>query len=67
MTANREAIADVANPLGLDGIEYIEYDAQNDRQRAQEMLDYSGGDITVPTLVVDGEYLQSGWGDPPRG
>jgi len=24
-TIEREAIADVANPLGLDGIEFIEY------------------------------------------
>jgi glutaredoxin len=49
------------------GIELIEYDAQNDPQRQREMLDYSGGDITVPAIVVDGAYVQSGWGDPPRG
>ena len=50
-----------------NGIEFIEYDAQNDRERQKEMLEFSGGDITVPTIVIDGEYIQSGWGDPPRG
>ena len=49
------------------GIEFVEYDAQNDKQRQQEMLDFSGGDLVVPCIVIDGEYVQSGWGDPPRG
>ena len=48
-------------------IEFIEYDAQNDLERQKEMLEFTGGDVTVPAIVVDGEYVQSGWGDPPRG
>jgi glutaredoxin len=48
-------------------IEFIEYDAQNNKQRQQEMLDYSGGDLVVPCIVVGGEYVQSGWGEPLRG
>ena len=31
------------------------------------MFGYSGGDPTVPVIVVDGKYVQSGWGSPPRG
>ena len=50
-----------------NNIEFIEYDAQNDKLRQREMLDYSGGDVTVPCIVQDGEYVGSGWGDPPRG
>ena len=50
-----------------NNIEFIEYDAQNDKQRQKEMLDYSGGNIVVPCIILDGEYVQSGWGDPPRG
>jgi glutaredoxin len=50
-----------------NGIEFTEYDAQNDKQRQREMLEYTGGDVTVPAIVKDGVYLQSGWGDPPRG
>ncbi len=48
-------------------IEFIEYDAQNDKARQKEMLEYSGGDLIVPAIVENGEYVQSGWGDPPRG
>ncbi|PYT00785.1 MAG: hypothetical protein DMF63_05625 [Acidobacteria bacterium] len=50
-----------------NNIPFIEYDAQTDPSRRREMLEYSGGDITVPTIIEDGEYIQSGWGDPPRG
>ncbi|MCA1816471.1 MAG: glutaredoxin [Acidobacteria bacterium] len=49
------------------GVAFTEYDAQNDRARRKEMFDYSGGDPTVPAVVVDGVYKGSGWGDPPRG
>lgn len=50
-----------------EGIAFTEHDAQNDLVRQKEMLDLSGGDLVVPCIVVDGEYVQSGWGDPPRG
>lgn len=50
-----------------NNISYVEYDAQNDRQRRKEMFDFSGGDPTVPCIVLNGKYVQSGWGDPPRG
>jgi glutaredoxin len=46
---------------------YRRYDAQNDRAARDRMLAYSAGDPTVPVIVVDGVYLQSGWGSPPRG
>lgn len=49
------------------GVEFIEYDAQNDKQRQREMLEYSGGDLVVPCIVDNGAYIGSGWGDPPRG
>ena len=50
-----------------NGIAFTEYDAQNDRERQREMLDISAGDITVPCIVENGEYVQSGWGTPLRG
>jgi glutaredoxin 3 len=50
-----------------EGVKWTEYDAQNDRARRKEMLAYSGGDPTVPCIVRDGQYVGSGWGDPPRG
>ncbi len=49
------------------GTAYERYDAQNDRKARERMLVYSAGDPTVPVIVVDGAYLQSGWGSPLRG
>ncbi len=49
------------------GIEFVEHDAQNDRKHQSEMLRISGGSRVVPCIVQDGELVQSGWGDPPRG
>ncbi len=49
------------------GIAFTECDAQNDKLRQKEMLEYSGGDLTVPCIVENGAYVGSGWGDPPRG
>jgi glutaredoxin len=49
------------------GVAWTEYDAQNDRARRVEMLAYSGGDPTVPCIVEGGKYVQSGFGEPPRG
>jgi glutaredoxin 3 len=49
------------------GTRYIVHDAQNDRGERKRMFEYTGGDPTVPAIVVDGVYVQSGWGRPPRG
>jgi len=50
-----------------EGIPFIEYDAQTDPARRAEMLSFSGGDPTVPSIVENGKFKGSGWGDPPRG
>jgi glutaredoxin 3 len=49
------------------GTPYVTHDAQNDRAARERMFSYTGGDPTVPAIVVDGRYVQSGWGKPPRG
>jgi glutaredoxin 3 len=49
------------------GIAYVAHDAQNDRNVRRRMFGYTKGDPTVPAIVVDGSYVQSGWGSPPRG
>lgn len=49
------------------GYPYQVYDAQNDPAHRAAMFAYTGGDPTVPAIVVDGVYVQSGWGSPPRG
>lgn len=50
-----------------NGISFIEYDAQTDKARRKEMLEITGGDLTVPAIVENGVWKGSGWGDPPRG
>jgi glutaredoxin len=50
-----------------NNINFTEYDAQNDKARQREMLAFSGGDLVVPCIVENGEYVQSGWGEPPKG
>jgi glutaredoxin len=50
-----------------EGVPYTDYDAQNDRARRAEMFGFSGDDPTVPCIVKDGKFVQSGWGDPLRG
>ena len=49
------------------GIYFKEYNAQDDKARQREMLEFSAGDVTVPCIVDNGVYIGSGWGDPPRG
>ena len=48
-------------------IAYAVHDAQNDLALRKRMFEYTGGDPTVPAIVIDGTYVQSGWGSPPRG
>ncbi|HKP68578.1 MAG TPA: glutaredoxin [Pyrinomonadaceae bacterium] len=48
-------------------IAFIEYDAQNDKKHQKDMLAFTSGDPTVPAIVDNGKFIQSGWGDPPRG
>jgi glutaredoxin 3 len=49
------------------GISYTKHDAQNDRKARAAMFAYTDNDPTVPAIVIDGAYVQSGWGHPPRG
>jgi len=50
-----------------NSIPFVEYDAQNDKDRQEEMLKFTNGDTVVPAFVEDGVYKGSGWGEPPRG
>jgi glutaredoxin 3 len=50
-----------------NSISFVEFDAQNDMRRQREMLQFSDGDLVVPCIIENGEYVQSGWGNPLRG
>jgi glutaredoxin 3 len=49
------------------GTAYVAHDAQNDPEARKRMFAYTGADPTVPAIVVNGAYVQSGWGTPPQG
>ncbi len=50
-----------------EGINYTAYDAQNDESFREQMFHYTKNDPTVPAIIIDGKYIQSGWGSPPHG
>lgn len=50
-----------------EGIPYTAYDADNDDAQRDAMFRFTKDDPTVPAIVINGEYIQSGWGSPPRG
>jgi len=49
------------------GYPYVLHDAQNDLTLRKTMFAYTKDDPTVPAIVIDGTYVQSGWGKPLRG
>jgi len=49
------------------GVAYTLYDAQNDPVARARMFALTDNDPTVPAIVIDGQYVQSGWGRPPTG
>ncbi|HKE04491.1 MAG TPA: glutaredoxin [Blastocatellia bacterium] len=43
------------------GVQFEERNAQDNLKYRKEMFAYSDNDPTVPVIVVDGVYKQSGW------
>jgi len=49
------------------GVAAVVHDAQNDAAERRRMFSHTGDDPTVPAIIINGRYVQSGWGTPPRG
>lgn len=43
------------------GVDFVEYDVEQDRQALQRMLGLTGGNRTVPVISEEGKPLQIGW------
>ena len=43
------------------GIEFVEYDVEQDRQAYERMLQLTDGSRTVPVIVEAGKPAQVGW------
>ena len=41
--------------------EYVEYDVEKDSEARQRMIAATGGQLTVPVLLEDGNVAQIGW------
>lgn len=44
-----------------EGRDFIEHDVEIDQAALRRMLELTGGQRTIPVLVVDGEVTQIGW------
>lgn len=47
-------------------VDFVEYDVVASRRRLTELLEYTSGSGEVPCFVEYGQYLGSGWGEPPK-
>ena len=53
--------AEMREWLEWRGIEFVEYDVDDDPAARERMRTLSGGGRTVPVLVEDGKVTQVGW------
>ena len=54
--------ASAREDLEWRGIDFVEYDVEQDREAYERMLDLAGGNRTVPVIVEEGKSVQIGWG-----
>lgn len=52
---------EMRDSLEWKGIEFVEYDVEQDAEARRRMRALSGGQRTVPVLVEDGKVVQVGW------
>jgi glutaredoxin 3 len=43
------------------GVEFVEYDVEQDAEARERMLELTGGNRTVPVIVEEGKPPQVGW------
>ena len=43
------------------GVDFVEYDVEQDRAAYERMLKLTGGNRTVPVIVEEGKPVQIGW------
>jgi glutaredoxin 3 len=43
------------------GVEFVEYDVEEDPEARERMLGITGGNRTVPVIVEEGKPAQIGW------
>jgi glutaredoxin 3 len=43
------------------GVDFIEYDVEEDQEARRRMLELTGGNRTVPVIFEEGKPVQVGW------
>ena len=43
------------------GVDFVEYDVEQDREAYARMLNLTGGNRTVPVIIEEGKPAQIGW------
>ena len=43
------------------GVDFVEYDVEWDEEALGRMLEFTGGDRTVPVILEEGKPVQVGW------
>jgi glutaredoxin 3 len=61
VTADCPYSAAAREDLEWRGVEFIEYDVEQDREAFERMLELSGGNRTVPVIVEEGNPVRIGW------
>ena len=59
--AGCEHSAAAREDLEWRGVDFVEYDVENDREAYERMLGITGGNRTVPVIVEKGKSVQVGW------
>jgi glutaredoxin 3 len=59
--AGCEHSAAAREDLEWRGVDFVEYDVEEDREAYRRMLGITGGNRTVPVIVEEGKPVQVGW------
>ena len=59
--AGCEHSAAAREDLEWRGVDFVEYDVEEDREAYERMLGITGGNQTVPVIVEKGKPVQVGW------
>lgn len=60
-TAGCEHSEAAREDLEWRGVDFVEYDVEEDREAYERMLALTGGNRTVPVIVEEGRPVRIGW------
>jgi glutaredoxin 3 len=61
LTASCPYSAAAREDLEWRGVDFVEYDVEQDREAYERMLELTGGNRTVPVIVEEDKSIQIGW------